>query len=301
MSRPLISVVIPCYNRAQSVEEAVKSVLSQDYDSFEVIAVDDHSDDDTMEILKSIQDHRLSVASNPGSRGAGAARNFGINLSKSPWIAFQDSDDIWLPRKLSKQMACVESGEYIGVYCGLIVENSIAPNVQPVRHHPIRRPPGAHRPNGKMPKLDGDISESIIINNLISTQTLIARRGILEQIGGFDELMPALEDWELAIRLSLKGKIAFVDEDLVVQRFSDNSITRSSDKQIRAQIMLLNKHKKLLQRHPKILAYHHHRLAGALRKQGDYKAAYDNALAAWKLCPYAIKYQGHMIYLRARQ
>ena len=105
--RPLISVVIPVYNRAELVSRAIDSVLGQSYQNLEIIAIDDHSPDNTEEIVRGIKDERIRYHRHACNQGGSAARNTGINLATGEYIAFLDSDDVWLPSKLELQLQTI--------------------------------------------------------------------------------------------------------------------------------------------------------------------------------------------------
>ncbi len=272
---PCISVIIPCYNRAQTVRAAVDSVLAQTWPNFSVIAVDDNSTDATLEVLKSIDDPRLRVVQNPGPRGPSAGRNYGVSLADSPWIAFQDSDDLWRPERLARQMAEVGKTGAAFAYCGMVVKNDITPESPVLRRYP--GPEITHK--------SGDILPSLVRDSFISTQMILMQRDLFHQAGGFDPDLPALVDWDLCLRTAQLAPVAFVDEDLVIQRFTDNSITRAPRKRTRALAQILNKHHALFARYPGVLAHHYQTLAGALRRQGNYPAAAEQGFAAWRAEP----------------
>ena len=104
---PLISVVIPTYNRAELICRAIDSVLDQSYQNLEIIVVDDHSQDNTADIVKGIDDRRIQYHCHPNNQGGSAARNTGIKLARGQYIAFLDSDDVWLPQKLALQLQAI--------------------------------------------------------------------------------------------------------------------------------------------------------------------------------------------------
>nr|WP_296430367.1 glycosyltransferase [Roseovarius sp. BRH_c41] len=287
---PLVSVIIPCFNRETTVHEAVLSVLTQDYDPIELIAVDDNSTDGTIAVLESIDDPRLRILHNSGDRGPSQARNHGIRSSTAPWIAFQDSDDIWLPGKLKRQMDYLQDSDFVAAYCGMLIKKDTHPE-SPVKYR---------RPAPETSPLEGDILPSLALENYISTQMLVVRHDILDQIGGFDEALPALVDWELMLRVASLGPVAFIDDDLVVQRMSENSLTHSSKKRLAAQEHILKKHYDLLGRYPGVLAHHHHRIAGGHRALGQYTTAASHGWAAWQAQPGNLRYLFHATYLMLR-
>ena len=289
-SEAKVSVVIPCFNREDTIEEAVASVLEQSFGDLEVIAVDDGSQDRTWDLLQTIDDPRLRLAKNP-KKGVSSARNYGVSLSKGArWIAFQDSDDVWLPQKLEQQMAQLEGSAYVASFCGMLVKADARPETRVQ----------ARYPDPSISPLSGDILPSLVRSSYLSTQMLVIRRDVFDQVGGFDEELQALVDWELMLRVAQAGPVGFVDQDLVVQRMSENSITRSSAKRLRAQSHILNKHQELIARYPGILAHHHHRLAGGYRMIGEYATARAHASQASKEVPGNWKYRANSLYLGTR-
>ena len=285
---PHVSVVIPCHNREDTVVEAVESVLTQDYPHLDVIAVDDA--DRTIEMLRTITDPRLSIVTNPGPRGPSAARNHGVAQSSAPWIAFQDSDDIWLPGRLSAQMGTLAQGAHVAGYCGMVIKADADP-ATPVQDR---------QPRPEIAPREGDILPSLTGGSFISTQMLIIRRDVFAAVGGFDEDLNALVDWELMLRVAQEGPVDFVDEDLVIQRMSEKSITRSSRKRLEAQEYELSTHKSLMAPYPSSLAKHHHRLAGGYRRFSEWRAAADHASKAVEAASGNMRYRLYATYLRAR-
>ena len=120
---PPVSVVLPAFNRAASIAGALESVLRQTWRDFELIVVDDASTDGTREAVAAVRDPRLRLLASPANRGAAAARNLGIAAARGDWVAFQDSDDEWLPLKLEKQMArlLAPGAGFVAAYCGMLV------------------------------------------------------------------------------------------------------------------------------------------------------------------------------------
>lgn len=287
---PRVSVVIPYHNREDTITDAVQTVLDQDFADLEVIVVDDASTDDTTALLEGMDDPRLRLTSNPGPRGPSATRNHGVAMSDAPWIAFQDSDDIWLPGKLSAQMARLEGSDYVAAYCGMLIKADAHPKTPVQGRHPDRT----------LTPLEGDILPSLTAGSYISTQMLVVRRDVFRAVGGFDEDLAALVDWELMLRVAQRGPVAFIDDDLVVQRMSGNSITRSSLKRLGAQKYVLDKHADLLARYPASLARHHHRLAGGYRMFGKWRAAARHAQRAYAATPDNLRYRLNATYLRIR-
>jgi glycosyltransferase involved in cell wall biosynthesis len=264
MFRIRVSVVITAYNQAGTIRAAVQSVLDQSFANLELIVVDDCSTDNTLRLLGTIEDSRLHVFRQETNRGVSAARNRGIAIARAPWVAFQDSDDLWHPGKLTRQMARLDAWSLkmgaapVAAYCGMEIEEPSGPRYVPRRNLPHR---------------EGDVLPKLVWRSFISTQTLIVRRDILQDVGGFDEELRALVDWELMLRVAQCGPVALIDEPLVRQRFSDNSITRDPLRRVEARSYLVAKHADLIERYPGAMAEHHYQLSGGFRRCGDLERA----------------------------
>jgi glycosyltransferase involved in cell wall biosynthesis len=274
---PSVTVVIPAFNRVETIRAAVESVLWQSHADFELLVVDDGSSDGTMSALAGMTDPRLRLLANPRNMGPSAARNTGIRAARGDWVAFQDSDDEWLPDKLAKQMARIaQAGPgCVAAYCGMLIDTPKDGSLGPggVRYYP----------DASLGEREGNLLEPLLRRSLISTQTLIARRDALLEIGGFDESLPALEDWDCVLQLARVGTFAFVDEPLVKQYFSPNSITRNRAKWASARERVVAKNLDLLQDRPVVLAGHYRSIAGEYRRLGqmaEAKSAIQKALCA---------------------
>lgn len=205
----MISVVIPCYNRENSIEEAVNSVLNQTYPHIEVIVVDDGSSDDSVKVVKEIikHDNRLKIVELSKNSGANHARNVGIEKSIGDYVAFQDSDDIWINTKLEIQLSELKKYKMNIIGCSLS-QNSIPKNI-----------------NGVTKVLNYN---DFLPNNVISTQTILARKELLMKYK-FDENLPRFQDWELLLRISRNQDILYYSGKLVVQRITQTSITTDNN------------------------------------------------------------------------
>jgi glycosyltransferase involved in cell wall biosynthesis len=198
---PVVSVIIPTYNRAALVREAVASVKAQTYRDFEIVVVDDASTDATVEALAAWRDVR--VLRQARRRGVAAARNLGAAAARGQWLAFLDSDDLWLPEKLARQMT------YLADRPGLSLCQT---DEIWVRQGVKVNKPAAHR------KVAGRIFAASLERCMISPSAVILRRRLFEAHGGFDEDLPAAEDYDLWLRLSWRYEVGLVDEPLVIKR-----------------------------------------------------------------------------------
>lgn len=199
--KPGVSVIIPTYNRAWVLNEAIDSVLAQDFRDFELIVVDDGSTDNTGQILDSYHQD-LMVIRQP-NRGVSAARNRGIAAASGGLIAFLDSDDLWLPRKLSSQIdffnsnpdAVINQTEEIWIRDGVRVN-----------------PKARHR------KLSGMIFEPSLALCLVSPSAVMMKRSLFDEVGLFDEDLPACEDYDLWLRISWRYPVHLIETPLIIKR-----------------------------------------------------------------------------------
>lgn len=208
---PTVTVIIPTYNRGYVIRRALNSVLNQTYRNLEVIVVDDGSTDDTETILRSFAETRLRYIRHEVRRGAAAARNTGIKASSSKFIAFQDSDDEWLCEKLERQMAVFrQAGNEVGVvYTGFLRLEHNKASYWPQKHT----------------NKTGNILESLLNGNFVTTQAVVVRRECLNKAGLFDEQLPRFQDWELFIRIAKHYEFICIDEPLLIVFHSSESIT----------------------------------------------------------------------------
>ncbi len=199
-----IAVVIPAWNAAATIGGALESVFAQTRPPREVIVVDDGSTDDTAAIAAAAGATVLRVANG----GAARARNIGIAAAASPWIAFLDADDTWGPEKLERQAALFDrySMSYTDARIDLEGASVTVSSVAPC-------------PSGL-------ILESLLLNNVITTSSVVARRDVILDAGGFPEAQRAVHDWPLWLRIAAWHPIGFVDAPLVQYRISPGSLSR---------------------------------------------------------------------------
>lgn len=198
---PLISVIIPTYNRGWIIKEAIDSVLAQDFVNFELIVVDDGSIDNTHDILNSYQNNILVLRQN--NKGVSAARNRGLAAASGHFIAFLDSDDIWLPQKLSQQVDFFHSNPD-----ALICQTEEIWIRNNVRVNPKKR----HK------KPSGMIFEPSLSLCLVSPSAVMINRNLFEEVGLFDETLPACEDYDLWLRISCRHPVHLIDTPLIIKR-----------------------------------------------------------------------------------
>lgn len=223
---PAVSIIIPTFNRADTIEASIRSVLQQTFQDFELIVVDDASTDDTVATVSAIEDRRLTLVRAAANGGGARARNLGLQHTTAPLVAFQDSDDFWLPDKLASQVRKVtEAGPgCVGTFCSFIYLTGTRAALLPA----VAEIPAE------------DVPRTLFRRNLISTQTLLARREDLDAIGGFDPEMPRFQDWELCIRLAQRGTILHDPAAGVVVRAMPNSISTRYEAGIEARRRIID-------------------------------------------------------------
>lgn len=225
---PLVSVIIPTYNRVRTLPTAIDSVLNQTYQNLELIVMDDGSEDGTEEYVKSIADSRVRYQKSETNMGPSAARNNGAELAVGEYLAFQDSDDEWMPDKLEKQMnRMLEDEEISLVYCefGLYLDGRFLIYIPP-RDIPYQ-------------EKQGDLFSYFLLYPLISTQTLVVKREEFIKARGFNVELKAYEDFEFTLRYSQKHRIGFVEEPLVKVNSSPDSVNKRFEERIRAQFYMV--------------------------------------------------------------
>ncbi|MYL15293.1 glycosyltransferase [Halorubrum terrestre] len=212
---PTVSTVIPVYNDADTLPRAIDSVLNQSHQIKEIIIVDDCSTDSPEKVVNQYDDDRITFISHETNRGGGAARNTGIEAASSEFIAFLDADDEWKSTKIEKQLTELQSrsDEWVAVHCRVENDRSALNDIG----DKLATVVGARDAD---PATEGD---SVIINEILrmnwhmSTSSLLVKRETVETVDGFDERFQRHQDWEFLIRVVKHGKLAFVDEPLVIK------------------------------------------------------------------------------------
>ena len=244
VSDQLVSVVIPTYNRAHLIIDALNSVYRQSYRPIELVVVDDGSKDDTTTVVRDwfkthAENYQFSCRYiQQDNLGGNPARNRGIKESTGSFIAFLDSDDSWHPQKLEKQMAAFDGNSKIGgVYCGLrhvFYESGI-----------IQSAPPREYPSGQL------LHQMLVHDVTAPTSTYILRAEVFDKVGCFDEQLLARQDWDMWIRLAAEFEIGVVPEVLV--DFKEHSGTRTASnpqKEIDAYRTIMGKYRELRARCP---------------------------------------------------
>lgn len=207
---PFVSVVIPLYNKASYVLEALRSVQAQTVRNFEIIVVDDGSTDGSANLVEQFAEPRLRLL-RQANTGAGAARNAGIQAAHGHWVAFLDADDTWLPERLDRQLAVLERHRDL-----VWAASAYATQTLNRSRHPSPRPDDAW---WVAPEVLADALAALTIGGYIWTGTVMVRRDVLRDLGGFDPALRSGQDLLLWVRLAIEHRrIAYVPAVLAEYR-----------------------------------------------------------------------------------
>ena len=193
-----VSVIIPVYNRVKVIDRSINSVINQTYPINEIIVIDDGSNDGTYDLVK--RNFPQVILKYQENKGVSNARNVGIKLAKSKWIAFLDSDDEWLPKKVEEQISLLN----INLSFKICHTDEVWIRNQ-VRINPMEK----HR------KYGGDIYNKCLPLCVISPSSIIIHKDIFNDIGLFDEELPVCEDYDMWLRICSKYSVLFLDQKLI--------------------------------------------------------------------------------------
>ena len=274
---PLVSVVLPTFNRAHTLPGAVQSVLMQSCRDLELIVVDDGSTDGTSELICNWPDERVFYLRLEQNGGVAAARNAGVAIAQGRYLAFQDSDDEWLLDKLQIQldMITTEGAECRLVMCGILRFGKLAINLL-----------HAQQFNGRDYLEYDDVFDA----HCSYTQTWLVDRELLQQTGAFDPHLRVWEDWESLMRLAPHTRIRMVDKALVVSGKSDDSLSVGKKQWCDALRYIIEKHSEAIKAKPASHAKLNYLLARLYVSAGNPSAARRHCWEAIKAFPVGIKH-----------
>jgi glycosyltransferase involved in cell wall biosynthesis len=228
MEDPVVSVVVPAYNAASTIRATLHSVLTQTFSALELIVINDGSTDQTLDVLGPIQerDGRLRVLSFP-NRGLSASRNRGIAHARARYISFLDADDLWTPDKLESQLRALEQSPEAGVaYSWTDYMDANGGFLYP----------GTHA------TLSGDVYAELLQRNFIENgSNVLVRRDVFEQVGVFDESLPAAEDRDFLIRAARRFPFAAVPKPQVLYRVTAGAMSSNIARQEKASLEVLRR------------------------------------------------------------
>ena len=224
MSNPEVSVIIPTFNRAHLIREALQSVFAQTFRGYEVIVVDDGSTDNTQEVLTPYLSRIRYVRQE--NQGASLARNRGILLSQAPYVAFLDSDDKWTPEKLERQVAYLEAHPNAGLVYGQMLSYSLH-DTDKKRILPS--------------KIVRSFQDLVRESNTIPTSTVLVRRRCFETVGFFSPAFPVAEDFDLWLRIARHFRIGYVEGVVAEYRVHTSNTTLNPEKVYRGYLKVFEK------------------------------------------------------------
>lgn len=242
-----VDIVIPTYNHARFIGDALRSVIAQSFGSWRAIIVNNFSTDDTHDVVASFAEPRFTIVDFANHGIIAAARNHGLSLATAPYVAFLDSDDSWYPRKLERCLASLDDGA--DVVC-----------------HGERwtSADGTYRDVVYGPERNASYSRLLFRHNCVSTSAVVARRALLAELRGFDERpeFVTAEDYELWLRLARQGaRYVFVPEILGEFRRHEASASSAVERNAAAELAVVNAHVATLPRSPRMRLRHRHRRA----------------------------------------
>jgi len=224
----LVSVIVPVYNRAHLVPETIQSILLQTYESVEIILINDGSTDGSLSILKDFErkyPDKVRVIDQV-NQGQIVARNNGIKAAKGKYIAFLDSDDLWLREKLERQMPLFEPGVGL-VYSGTEIINEEG---QTTRIEPADE------------AISGNIYPQLLVKNRMTGGTVVVTAEVLGRVGVFSTDFKAAENWDLWLRICKVSQARVVAEPLVKYRVHSDNMSGDTQLMLNAKLKIMEKH-----------------------------------------------------------
>ena len=268
LANPLVSVIIPAFNRERVVGRAINSVLAQTFQDFEIIVVDDGSRDETAKnaIKLACSEPRVRIFRFETNQGAQAARNAGARVAQGKWLSFLDSDDEWLPRSLEMRLgiAAVENVEVIHSDCYILRQNM-------------------PQELFNVPALRGQVYSKLLGRPGPMFQAILMSASSFSQIGGLDETIVAYQEWDTAIRLGKRFRFGYVSAPTFVYNCQGTD-TISNDERRAAQ-----GYKQIVKKHflpimfklgPRAISRHYRAIAGHYSLAGETKQARISNLSA---------------------
>ena len=229
----LVSVIIATYNRSSDISRSIQCILSQTWRRLELIVIDDGSDDDTEDIVRSFSDDRLKYIKNPKNMGVSYSRNRGLREAKGDFIVYQDDDDMCRLDKIEKQISFMRNQplEIAMTYCATINHNRAISGITDV---PSEIMPRDRRRNGPC---SGFIFPRLLQRNFVPCTAMIMRKTVFENVGIFDEELFAYEDWDLIIRIAQKYDVIFMEEILYDYYQRKGTLSSGRDPEHRGKVL----------------------------------------------------------------
>ncbi|MGH9366419.1 MAG: glycosyltransferase family 2 protein [Thermoanaerobaculia bacterium] len=273
---PRVSVIIPTYRRPQFLAAAIRSVLNQTYQNFDIVVVDDNSGDNTEAVVSSFGDPRIRYIGHRTNWRVAAARNTGVLNSSGDFVAFLDDDDEWLPEKLGRQMDVFDGRSDVTgvVYTGFqMISRATGRTVMTVR-----------------PTRQGHILHELCRDNCVGTaSTVVLRRECFEEVGLFDETIDFGEEYDMWIRVAHAFDFAFLPESLVRYSVHGARLSTSRTVMIRGLQRQLSKYGAFFAAYPSSLSSRYIALGVGFCREGDAKEGRRVFLRAIQIAPLRLK------------
>lgn len=205
----LVSVIIPAYNAEAFISDAIHSILEQDYEYYEIIVIDDGSNDQTSKVVNTIQDERIRFIQQPNNQGASAARNRGMQEAKGEYLAFLDADDLWSPYFLTTMLETISQHKFDLLFCNSIRSR----NSETLSWEAPLHKPGIEKS-----------LQNIFSNPYMATGALLFRREVLKKIHGFNTDLKTAEDIDFVLRIAEHYCIGHLPEALVQVKVRPGSL-----------------------------------------------------------------------------
>ena len=292
-SHLLVSVIMPAFNSVATIGSAIQSVIDQTYPYWELIVVDDGSEDNTSEIATSFRHPGIKVLQQE-NQGQSGARNTGIESARGKYIAFLDADDLWEKQKLEKQIRCFQdSKDKLGFvhtgYREFDGKRDYFP--KPLRY--VRKS-----------KLRGMVFQDLVIHNFIGVLTVMIPKCILDEVGVFDRNLINSPDWDLWLRITRKYPIEYIDQPLARYRLNPHGLSKNYEKYEKNLWKLLERH--LLKedipekkRKMGLWLYYRH-MAHGFARNGNRTKSFENLVKAFKIRPLSIHNLISAVYIVGR-
>jgi glycosyltransferase involved in cell wall biosynthesis len=239
---PIVSVVIPTYNRKFMLKRALETVLNQTLNEIEVIIVDNASTDGTETMVNSFKDQRINYIRHDFNKGGPAARNTGIKSAKASFIALLDDDDEWFPEKLAKQVQKIrQASANTGlVYTSAEIFDEINRKVLSV--------------NSTGPR--GQVYKRLLLGTLFASATVLIKRECFDRVGVFDEDLSSCQDWDMWLRIAECFEFEYVDENLARINVHGKQISSDYAQMIPGRTRMVQKHAEEFAKYPDIYVVH---------------------------------------------
>ena len=236
-----ISIIIPTYNYAQYICEAIESVLNQTYKDFKIIVIDDGSTDNTKEVIKPYLNKMKYIYQQ--NSGPSAARNRGIQEAKGEYIAFLDADDIWLPQKLELQIKFMEKEKEVGlIFSDMILFNEKGIIKNSFLKEKLFFNKLSIKPLSSTEKVIYDnVFNALLQENFIPTNTVIVKKECFNKVGFFDKTLFSVEDRDMWLRIGLFYDIGFINFPLVLTRFHETNISANQELALKSRLKVMKK------------------------------------------------------------